>query len=29
MKVVVSVAGKQYDYRFGNGDQPKLCTGLK
>ncbi len=29
MKVVVSVAGTPYDYRFGNSDQPKLCTGLK
>ncbi|MCA0296122.1 MAG: hypothetical protein LCH96_12625 [Actinobacteria bacterium] len=29
MQVVVSVAGKQYDYRFGNSDQPKLCTGLR
>lgn len=26
MRVVVSVDGQQYDYRFGSGDQPKLCT---
>lgn len=29
MQVVVTVAGTQYDYRFGNGDKPKLCTGLR
>ena len=29
MQVVVSAAGKQYDYRFGNGDTPRLCEGLK
>ena len=25
MKVVVSAEGKQYDYRFGTSDNPKLC----
>lgn len=25
MQVIVSVAGKQYDYRFGHSDKPKLC----
>ncbi len=30
MQVVVSVEGKQYDYRFGTGDQPRLCErGIK
>jgi hypothetical protein len=29
MQVVVSAAGKQYDYRFGSSDTPKLCEGLK
>jgi len=26
VRVVVTVDGQQYDYRFGSGDQPKLCT---
>jgi len=26
VRVVVTVDGEQYDYRFGSGDQPKLCT---
>lgn len=25
LHVIVSVAGNQYDYRFGNSDKPKLC----
>lgn len=25
MQVIVSVAGRQYDYRFGHTDNPKLC----
>ncbi len=29
MQVVVSSGGKQYDYRFGSSDTPKLCEGLK
>ncbi|MFT4110097.1 hypothetical protein [Propionicimonas sp.] len=29
MQVVVSAGGKQYDYRFGHSDSPKLCKGTK
>jgi hypothetical protein len=29
MKVVVTAGGKTWDYRFGNGDTPKLCEGVK
>lgn len=29
MQVVVSANGRQYDYRFGSSDNPKLCEGLK
>lgn len=29
MRVIVTVDGEQYDYRFGSGDQPKLCTSGK
>ena len=26
MRVVVTAGGETYDYRFGTGDEPKLCT---
>ncbi|MGC3995249.1 MAG: hypothetical protein QM779_14230 [Propionicimonas sp.] len=29
LQVVVSAGGKQYDYRFGHSDNPKLCEGIK
>lgn len=28
MRVVVEVDGTSYDYRFGSGDEPKLCEGF-
>ena len=29
MQVIVSAGGRQYDYRFGTTDRPKLCQGSK
>lgn len=29
MQVIVSVAGKQFDYRFGRSERPRLCERLR